>query len=136
VRVVDYQHCMRQFAARYHRRCLAVLISDLLYADWPLALAGLAASGNESHVIQILAPEELDPPPQGELTLVDSETDRELPLQTDAASLERYQEVLQDFLGGVKDQCRSHGLGYVRLSSDRPLAAALHQDLRTGGLVC
>lgn len=136
VRTVDYQHCIRQFATRYRRRCLAVLVSDLLFTEWPLVVSGLAASGNEAHVIQILAPEELDPAPQGEVTLVDSETDSELPLETDAAGLERYQAVLAAFLDSVEDQCRSHGLGHVRLSSDRPLAAAFHQDLRRGGLVC
>jgi uncharacterized protein (DUF58 family) len=136
VREVDYRRCIRQFAGRYRRRCLAVLISDFLYDDWPHVLAGLSAGGNETHAIQILAPEELDPLPQGELTLVDSETDAELPLHTDAAGLGRYQAALAAFLEGVAGQCRGRGIGHVRLSSDRDLAAAFHQDLRKGGLVC
>jgi uncharacterized protein (DUF58 family) len=49
--------CLRQFAARYGRKCVAVLISDLLFPEWQRCLDVLATSGCESYVVQLLAPE-------------------------------------------------------------------------------
>ncbi len=48
--------CLRQFAARYGRKCIAVLVSDLLFPEWPRSLDAIASSGCETHVVQVLAP--------------------------------------------------------------------------------
>jgi len=136
VQSVDYQACMRQFASRYGRHCVAILVSDLLFPEWPQVLSSLAASGCESHVIQILCPSELDPIPQGEVTFVDSENGTEVPLHINAKNIETYQHVLKAYLGEVLASCRSKGIGHTQIPSDRPLAAVFHQDLRKGGLVC
>lgn len=133
---VDYDACMRQFASRYGRRCVAVLVSDLLYPEWPHVLSSLAASGCESHVIQILCPSELDPLPQGEVTFVDSENGTEVPMHVNAKNIEDYRLVLRTYLDEILASCRSKGIGHTQISSDRPLAAVFHQDLRKGGLVC
>ena len=136
VQTVDYHACMSQFASRYGRHCVAVLVSDLLYPEWPQVLSSLAASGCESHVIQILCPSELEPVPQGEVTFVDSENGTEVPLHVDAQNIETYQKVLSTYLDEVRASCHSKGIGHTLISSDRPLAAVFHQDLRKGGLVC
>lgn len=134
--VSDMQRSLKQFATRYNRRCLAVLVSDLLFDNWPQVLAGLAASNNESCLIHILSPEELDPQPGGELTLLDSETAKELAVDGDQGGIQRYHAILDEFISSVGAGCRARGLGHVHLSSDRALAAIFHQDLRRGGLLC
>jgi uncharacterized protein (DUF58 family) len=128
--------CARQFASRYRRRALAVLITDLLTPDWPAVLAGLASSGCEAHVIHVLAPEELDPPQRGELTLVDQETGQETALHVDAPTLERYRAETAAWLAKVEAQARGAGLGYARVVSDEALPRVFLETLRKEGLVC
>jgi len=127
--------CVRQFASRYGRRCLAVLLSDLLHPDWAALLAGLTASGCEAHLVHILAPEELEPPQRGEVTLVDQETATEAALHLDGPLLDRYQSELQGWLSQVASQCRTTGLGYALVRSDAPLPRVFLEDLKKAGLV-
>jgi len=128
--------CVREFAARYGRRCLAVLLTDLLHPDWSPVLAGLTASGCEAHVLQILAPEELQPTGRGEVTLVDQETGEEAALHLDAPALDRYQSEIGQWLSEVNAQCRAGGLGYVLVRSDTPLPRLFLDVLKKAGLVC
>lgn len=128
--------CVRQFAARYGRRCLAVLLTDLLHPDWSAVLTGLTASGCEAHVLHVLAPEEIDPPQRGEITLVDQETGQETALHLDAPVLDRYQAEKDLWLAQVGAQCRKGGLGYALIRSDAPLPRLFLEDLKKGGLVC
>jgi len=61
--------------ARHAGRGIAVLISDFLGGgDVRRMLTRVAAAGLEPHVLQVLAPVELDPALSGDLRLVDSET--------------------------------------------------------------
>lgn len=128
--------CVRQFASRYGRRCLAVLLTDLLHPDWSPVLAGLTASGGEAHVLHILAPEELEPPQRGEVTLVDQETSAEAALHLDGPLVDRYQAELRQWLGLVGTQCRASGLGYALVRSDAALPRVFLEDLKKAGLVC
>ena len=136
VQNVDTVRCMRQFAARYGRRCMTVLISDLLYEEWSETLSTLGASECDCHVIQVLAPEERDPGQQGEVTFVDMEDDTELPLHLDSPTLEAYRGELTEFLAEVTGQCRRTGIRHSLVSSDKALGRVFHEDLSRGGLVC
>ncbi len=133
---VDAAACMSGFAARYGRKCLAILLSDLLFPSWEGLVAGLAASGCEAHVLQVLSPEELGPDLRGEATLVDAEDRSEAPLHVDARLLERYAKELGRFLGQTASRCASLGLGYARFASDLGLERAFRGILRDEGVVC
>lgn len=127
---------LRQFAARYGRKCVAVLVTDLLYPEWMRCLDALAGSGCESHVVQVLAPEELEPEDRGELTLVDMEDGSETPTQLDEALLARYSSTLGSFLAAARSECAHRGLGYCLLRSDAQLARVFNEDFRKAGIVC
>ena len=128
--------CARQFAARYARRCLAVVVTDLLTPDWAAVLQGLTASGCETHVLHVLAPEELDPAQRGEVTLVDQETGHEDALHLDAPTLDRYREGAAAWRSSVEAHCRGKGLGYAFVGSAEPLPRVFLETLRHEGLVC
>ncbi len=127
---------LRQFAARYGRKCIAVLVSDLLFPDWPRSLDALASSGCETHVVQLLAAEELDPPERGEVTLVDMEDGAETPVLADEGLLERYRRALEGYLSKVRAECARRELGYCLIGSDASLAKVFHEDFKKAGIVC
>ncbi len=133
---IDPSACMSGFRARYGGKCLAVLVSDLLFPRWDELLAGLAASGCEAHVLHVLAPEELEPEERGEVTLVDSEDGTEVPLHADLRTLKRYAEEMRAFLSEAASRCGALGLGYMLLESDLGLERAFRGKLRGEGLVC
>ena len=127
---------LRQFAAAYGGKCVAVLLSDLLFPGWQRSLDALASSGCEAHVVQILAPEELAPPERGEVTLVDMEDGSETPSHVDEALLARYREALGSFLSRTASECARRGLGHCLLGSDASLARVFHEDFMKAGIVC
>ncbi len=128
--------CIRQFASRYGRKCMAVLISDFLYPEWNQVLTGLAVSGCESYAIQILAPEELEPVNMGEVTLVDMEGMGEIGLHIDYPMIKQYRKIMDDYLKDISRICRRERLGYSLITTDAPLAKVLHSELKKGGLLC
>jgi uncharacterized protein (DUF58 family) len=132
----EAEACLRQFAASYKNKCVAVLISDLLFPEWKGALDALSSSGCEAHVLHLLAPEELEPRDRGEVTLVDSEDGTETPLHIDEGLLARYSEALDSFTARVSGECSRRGLGFVRLRSDAKLAKVFHGDLVEAGVLC
>jgi uncharacterized protein (DUF58 family) len=128
--------CLRQFAARYGRKCVAVLISDLLFPGWQRTLDALASSGCETHLVQILAPEELEPSDRGEVTLVDMEDAAETPTLLDDGLLGRYADELGRFLSSVRAECARREMGHCLLRSDASLARVFNEDLKKEGVVC
>ncbi len=136
VETIDPVSCIRQFASRYGHKCLAVLCSDLLFPEWSKVITGLAASGCEGYVIQIFAPEELEPPYLGEVTLVDLEGKGELSLHADSGTAQKYRRELASFLREVRKTCHRNGLGHTMVTTDTPLARILYKDLREGGILC
>jgi len=127
---------LRRFAARYGRKCVAVLVSDLLFEEGEAALDALAASGCEAHVVQVLAPEELEPPERGEATLVDMEDGSEAPVHADTALLARYSDRLSSFLAATASACAARGLGHHLVASDAGLGRLFLEGFRKGGLLC
>ena len=64
----------RHAAAMLTGRGVIVLISDLLDPGADRVIRELAATGSELIVLHVLSPDELDPPLEGDLRLVDSES--------------------------------------------------------------
>ena len=128
--------CLRQFAARYGRKCVAVLVSDLLFPEWQRALDAIASSGCETYLVQVLAPEELDPPERGELTFVDMEDGAETPSLVDRRLLDRYRDALRAYLAKVRAECARRNIGYCLLPSDADLARVFNEDFKKAGIVC
>ncbi|MDX1563883.1 MAG: carbamoyltransferase C-terminal domain-containing protein, partial [Phycisphaeraceae bacterium] len=74
----DLTECLRQFRPRRDRKGVVFLISDLLGRDPNESVESMRMALKwpaETHVLQIVHPEEADPPLKGEYSLVDVETD-------------------------------------------------------------
>lgn len=137
---VDPAPALNRLATVYGRRVLAVFLSDLLFPQWETALRRLAAAvgcgdAGEGYLIQLLAPEELDPPYLGEITLVDMEGFGEAPLYIGDEDLRRYHRALDDFLDAATTTCRRFRMGYSLLPTAMPLARFFTANLRQGGLL-
>ena len=89
----------RHAAAMLSGRGVVVLLSDLLDPSADRVIRELAATGSELIVLHTLSPDELDPPLEGDLRLVDSETGEGIDVTVDLAALDDYKARLLALAG-------------------------------------
>ena len=111
-------------------RGVVVLISDLLDPAADRAVRELAAQGSELVVLHVLSPDELDPPLQGDLRLVDSETGEGVDVTVDLATLDAYKARLAAWQDGLATVAAKRRASYAPVPSDLPLADLVFAELR------
>ncbi|OPH47483.1 hypothetical protein BC351_09765 [Paenibacillus ferrarius] len=99
------------------------------------ALKYLLAAKQEVVVVQVLAPDELDPLLTGELRLLDSETGAAREVAMSSKVLQAYKEAAFQYTQTLKSFCYERGITYLLASTDVPAADFLLGELRRNGLV-
>ncbi|MCH2147789.1 MAG: hypothetical protein MK073_08235 [Phycisphaerales bacterium] len=116
-----------------------MLISDCLDPDgMKKGLQYLVGSGWDVFVIQVLSPEELHPLEhgmEGDLKLVNAESNEVCEVTVTTPLIEQYQSNLSSFCDDVRMQCTRIGAGNVRVSSDIDIELLLVEYLRNRGLL-
>ena len=113
---------------------LVVLISDLLGDDGVQnGLDALRRTGHEVTVVQLLAEEELAPPLDGVLSLIDAETGGELKVTVDAELRALYRARLEQHLNRIERDCRRRRFDYLRASTAIPFEDVVLNYLRRAG---
>ena len=120
----------RHAAAMLSGRGVIVLISDLLDPGADRVIRELAATGSELIVLHALSPDELDPPLEGDLKLVDSESREDVDVTVDLATLDDYKARLAAWQEGLADLAAKRRASYVPISTDTPLADLVFAELR------
>lgn len=108
---------------------LLILVSDFLDEGWDETVRRLAPPG-EAAVVQVLAPAELHPELEGDLTLVDVETGAEIEVSATPELLHAYRRKLDGFLVAVRSACTSRGIAYALARSDEQIADLFLRSLR------
>ena len=98
-------------------------------------LRRLARKGGELQVIHVLAPEEVDPPLNGDLTLVDRETGGQINVTVTPRVKERYRARVEAWSEDIEQRCAQVGAGYVRVTSDTSVEDLVLDTLRRRGWV-
>ncbi len=128
--VTDLVVAARHAAAQLHGRGVIVLLSDLLDPRADRVIRELAATGSELIVLHVLSPDELDPPLQGDLRLVDVETDERVDITADLATIDAYKTRLAAWKADFAELAARRGASYVDLASDVNLADLMFAELR------
>jgi uncharacterized protein (DUF58 family) len=126
----DLVAAARHAAAQLHGRGVIVLLSDLLDPGADRVIRELAATGSELIVLHVLSPDELDPPLEGDLRLVDTETDERVDITADLATIDAYKDRLAAWKAGFADLAARRRASYVDLASDVNLAELMFAELR------
>lgn len=126
----DLVAAARHAAAQLNGRGVIVLLSDLLDPAADKVIRALAATGSELIVMHILSPDELDPPLEGDLRLVDTETGDRVDVTVDLATLDAYKARLTEWKAGFADLAARRRASYVDLPSDVNLADLMFAELR------
>jgi uncharacterized protein (DUF58 family) len=136
VGAVDLNAALETCLEASSRQTLAVFVSDLLT---PTGVAGglqaLQAHQADVAVIHVVSPDELDPRLSGEVELVDAETSGVLELGVSLETLAAYRARFAAWLDERAAECRTRGVRYARVRTDRPLNVVVLDDLRQAGML-
>ena len=97
--------------------------------------AALAGRGFQIDLVQILAPDELEPPLGEEVELVDSETGELRPTRLGPVELSAYRAHLEGFLADVSAQCRKLGVVHVTIDTGTPIQETVLKQLTAAGVL-
>ncbi|MGE4180166.1 MAG: DUF58 domain-containing protein [Limisphaerales bacterium] len=132
----DFNESLRLCALQTRQAGLAIVFSDLLdpkgYAP---GLDALLGRGFHIHVVQVLAPEELEPSAFGDLRLVDSETDAEQEVTFGRFRMKAYRRAVENYTQKLREYCRSRGIGFLRVTSEASVESVVLRELREGALL-
>ena len=124
---------LRELAASVPSAELVVVISDLLGRDdLKAGLDALRHRGHDVVVLQVLAEEEIAPPLDGALRLVDAESGAALEVTVDAPLRALYQQRLDARLLEIENGCRRSGIEYLRTSTTIAFEEVVLRYLRGG----
>lgn len=115
---------------------LCILVSDLFSGDdWMGAVKKLRYQKQDVAVIHLLDKTEVDPPYQGRLRLIDSETGAYRDAELDAFAHDAYRRALADFRRKARAACHQAGAIWIELDTSLPLEGALFGPVAQSGLL-
>jgi uncharacterized protein (DUF58 family) len=91
------------------------------------ALGRAAAAGHDVALVQVLAPEEIEPPWDGDLALEDVESGTTLDVTLDDRAAEAYRERLEGLFAMLRATAKRLRAPYVRMKTDEPLIEAVRR---------
>ena len=119
------------YALRAREPGLAVVVSDLLDpVGFESGVRALLERRFDVHLVHVLDAAELNPDLAGDLRLHDAETGEARDITVDGEALRGYRERLARFLERVEAFCRSHEVGYHRVTTETPVEEFVVAQLR------
>jgi uncharacterized protein (DUF58 family) len=126
----DLAAACRHYASQLRQRGPLVLISDLFDPAVDRAISELAGSRCEVAVLHTLSPDELDPPLEGDLRLVDRETGASIDITADLGTVDAYKERLAVWQAHLEQVAAKRGVAYLATPTTLPLADLVFAELR------
>ncbi|MDF1661532.1 MAG: DUF58 domain-containing protein [Planctomycetota bacterium] len=132
----DLTKAAKLFALKNKSKGIVILISDFMDRNgYEGALRNLLARKNDVFCLQVLADQEINPPLKGDLKLLDIEAGEETEITISGPLLKSYQNVMNNFIGGLKQFCVKRGVSYLCASTEVSFDQLVLGYLRERGLV-
>lgn len=115
---------------------ISVIISDFLTeSDLGSVLSALRSGRQQVVLLQVLAPQELDPDVTGDVALTDVETKATVDVTVTPALLKRYHDALDDHTTRLMALAGAHRALWHRIRSDAPVDLLVMDTFRQIGLL-
>jgi uncharacterized protein (DUF58 family) len=113
---------------RSARPGMLVAISDFFDSGQVTQALGRAAqAGHDVLLVQVVAPDEVDPPLEGDFAFEDAETGRVVEVSLDASAVEAYARRFAGLCEELRIWARRHRAAYVRVRTDEALEPAVRR---------
>lgn len=132
----DFNAACKRFALAHRNKGVCVVLSDFFdKSGYETGLRYVTSGKYDLFAVQILAPEEIDPPLQGDLKLIDIEDADPAEVSITGALLKRYKANLNAYCLGLKDFITRRGGTYLFSSTAVPFDTLVLNYLRERGLL-
>lgn len=132
----NFAAATRQFAIRHPQKGVVLILSDFLdKSGFDNGLRYLLGRNFDLYAVQILSPEEIDPPLAGDLQLLDVEDSDVAEVTVSRALLNRYKHTLQAYCQSIRDFCTRRGVTYLFTSTEVAFDQLVLSYLRRRGLI-
>src|SRR5687767_10708253 len=131
----DLAAACRHYAAQITQRGPLILISDLFDENAERAISELAGTRCEVAVLHTRSADELDPPLEGDLRLVDRETGAGVNVTADLYTLDAYKSRLAAWQARLEEVSAKRRVAYVPIPTTLPLADLVFAELRRRNVV-
>ncbi len=129
----DLARSIDQTLQRSERPGMLVVLSDFMdEAPFDAALTRARAAGHDLALVQVLTPEEMDPPYEGDLALEDSETGAIVEVTMDVVAVTAYASHLDGLIRLLGSTAKRLGATYVRVVTDEPIVSAVRRFVSRG----
>jgi uncharacterized protein (DUF58 family) len=126
----SYFQIAREFISSYPQRGLVIVVSDFLDdAGCERPLQFLADFGHELMLLHVYSDEDREPSWEGQLDLVDAETDATLEIGFDDAARHNYTAAFDEYARAIQRVGLRNGGRYVSLSTSTPIEEAVFGPL-------
>lgn len=120
----------------FHGSGLSIIISDFFMRDDVEEMVRyLVYNRQQVLLLHVLSGEEIDPPLDGRLKLLDSETGDEKNLVITPTLLRKYKKTLETFTNRLQEISYKYGAHYVRVNAEDPIEKVILEEL-IGMYVC
>lgn len=110
------------------KKGVTILISDFMYdAKLEETLKLLTYKKQKIVLCHILSQEELHPELEGNLRLIDSETDEHMDILTGTDAVNLYSKALSHYINTMKETCTKYKADYMLLNSGKPIEQLLKE---------
>ena len=138
---VDIEACVTGCPNTGSNNGLSVIISDFCTeSSWKKAVDYLCYKKRQVLLIQVLAPEEVEPTYDGRVSLIDAESvdasdPRNMKLRINRSLQAAYAEALKDFKQEIKDFCAKRGVDFLSVETDAAIERVLFGELLKVGIM-
>ncbi|MCK6587327.1 MAG: DUF58 domain-containing protein [Polyangiaceae bacterium] len=124
----DLAKAIDSVVRRSYRPGLLVTISDFFDSGPVMTALGRAAQGgHDVALVQVVAPDEVEPSFEGDWALEDAETGALVEVTMDAAAIEAYVLRFAGLCEELRTWARRHRATYIRVRTDEPLEPAIRR---------
>ena len=123
------------YAANVRRAGPLIIIGDLMDDGWREGIQRLAGRHYEITLLHLLAPQEIDPELDGDLKLVDNETESAVEITADFDLLSRYRTRVQTWQSEWQQFCAARAINYAPIATSLPFEELVMSFLRTRGIL-
>jgi uncharacterized protein (DUF58 family) len=128
----DLNAALRRYAEAGQPTGIVILISDLLSpSGFRAGLERVRAARLEAVVLQVLAPQELDPEAAGDVELVDRETGEIVEVTLTDGVVEAYRRRLTEWVAENERLCHELDVAFHRISTSSPVEMVVATELRS-----
>lgn len=133
---LNFRDAAERIALTRRGKGAMVLFSDFFFKDgYEPGLRMLVGRGFDLFCVQVLSPQELEPPITGDLRLRDIEDGDRAEVTISAPLLKRYKANLAAYCQQLRDFCTRRDITLITIPSDTPVSVLVLDYLRRRGLV-